>query len=78
MITMKMNIGMIAKMIMRIDKNIEYIRQQFLDQINDRSKTVVSFIICAYEQMEIQSVFREILGNIVEYNESIDNLFDCA
>ena len=59
----------------KIDKNVEFIKQKFIEQVNDKTKSVVSFVTCAHEATDIQRVFRDISENIVEvHNNSYSHL----
>lgn len=54
----------------KINKNMDFIKQQFMDQIKDETKTVVTFQTCAYEEDQVTGVFTQILQNIVDTSKT--------
>eukprot|EP00485_Elphidium_margaritaceum_P011470 CAMPEP_0202693490 /NCGR_PEP_ID=MMETSP1385-20130828/7592_1 /ASSEMBLY_ACC=CAM_ASM_000861 /TAXON_ID=933848 /ORGANISM="Elphidium margaritaceum" /LENGTH=358 /DNA_ID=CAMNT_0049349171 /DNA_START=41 /DNA_END=1117 /DNA_ORIENTATION=- len=50
----------------KVSENIEFIKQQFLNQMEDQTKQVVCYETCAYDEEQVKKAFNEIFSTIVQ------------
>merc|ERR1712154_330337 len=55
----------------KINKNMQYIKDKFLNEMKDESKQIVTFETCAYNEDEVQNVFTKVLENIVDKSKAM-------